>query len=777
MRKRCIFPFPVVALVALLFILPGLPRAEECTTVVVSGSATVDGRPLLWKNRDWSDRDNKLAYLGEGPLAAVAVVKPGNSASAYMGVSEEGFAIEQSDSRADLNLLLITIDTIRADRLSCYDPTHVQTPFIDGLASVGTVFTRAFSHVPLTLPAHANILIGKIPPAHGVHDNGRFTVQEDFLTLAEHLRNRGYATGAFVGGYPLHSRFGLAQGFDIYDDRLRAVPSISREFAERRASTVADGALSWLTGRRSPWFLWVHFFDPHDPYEPPEPFLSRFKDAPYDGEVAYVDETVGRLLAFLRDTGLTDETIVVLTGDHGESLGEHGELTHGSLAYNTTLWVPLIITVPGWKPARVDQFVSHVDIFPTVCDVLSLGKPAGLEGRSLVPAMKGRKLSSKPIYFECLSPYYGRGWAPIRGLIDGRMKFTESPIPELYDLEKDFNETVNLAGTRNLAGFRNALGRILEAEASRSSEAETKLNAAAIEKLRSLGYVAGPAAPKKKSFGPEDDVKSLLPYHERSMAALIMNHAGRVSEAIEQLKQIITTRPDMDVAHVNLALVYEAAGHTADARRVFLDGLEAMPESYDLLTHAIGFFIVAGDFREAVTLAESHPLPQMESDPKIWVDLGICYRNLANYDKAMAAYEKAVAIDPTYPIIYNNMGTLQLSLHREQPDPSLLKKAVKHFEKALELNPDYAGAYYGLGQAHYGSGDFDSSIAAMKKAVGLDPELVDALFYWGMALYRVRRFAEALPLLEAYREKTQKTLAAADLRKLDEVIASCRARK
>ena len=681
-------------------------------------------------------------------------------------------------SRAGLNLLLITIDTLRADRLSCYDPAHVKTPSIDGLAASGTVFTRAFAHAPLTLPAHASLLLGKTPLGHGVHDNGRFTVRKEFLTLAEHLQGLGYSTGAFVSGYPLHSRFGLAQGFEIYDDRFAAAPGLDLEFAERRAGDTADKAMSWLEGQRSPWFIWVHFYDPHDPYEPPEPFRTKFKNAPYDGEVAYVDEAVGRLLAFLRDQGLADGTMVVLTGDHGESLGEHGELTHGFLAYNTTLWVPLVIRVPGKKPSRSGQTVCHIDVFPTVCDALSLGRPGGLEGRSLVPAMDGRKLPPSLVYFESLAPFYGRGWAPIRGTLDGRMKFIESPIPELYDLEKDFGEAANLAGTRDLAGFRRPLDKMVEAEASaRGSGAETKLDVAAVEKLRSLGYVAGPAAPHKKNFGPEDDVKTLLPYHERSMEALVLSRAGRESAAIEQLKEVIAARPDMDVAQVNLALLYEAAGRAEDARRVLLDGLKALPESYDLFTHTIGFFIGSGDYRAAVDLAESHLLPQMETDPRIWVGLGTCYRNLKDYAKAQAAYETALAIDPTYPVIHNNLGTLQLALSQERHDAAVLEEAIAHFEKAVELDPRYAVAFYGLGQAHLRSRDYGRAADALKKAVGLDPGLVDARFFLGMAYYREGLYADALAPLEAYRASTRNNMGASDLKKLDGVIAECRARK
>jgi len=687
-------------------------------------------------------------------------------------------AAEGPAAKPALNLLLITVDTLRADRLSCYDPAHVRTPNMDGLAGAGTAFSRAFSHVPLTLPAHASLLLGTTPPAHGVRDNGRFIVPAGAQTLAELLKSRGYATAAFVGGYPLHSRFGLAQGFDAYDDRFAAAPGVAREFAEARAGDVVEKALAWARGPRSPWFLWVHLYDPHDPYEPPEPFRTRFKDAPYDGEVAYVDETLGRLLAALRDRGLMDETVVVLTGDHGESLGEHGELTHGFLTYNPALWVPLIVAAPGLKPRRSEEIVAHIDVFPTVCDLLGVPMPDGLEGRSLAPALEGRKLRPRPVYFECLSPYYGRGWAPIRGFIDGPVKFVDSPIPEFYDIAADFGETANLAAGRDLGAFRQRLEKLAgEAVPGQADGAEAKLDATAVERLRSLGYAAGPAAPKKSSFGAQDDVKTLLPFHTRSMRALALSRDGQPGGAARMLDEIIAARPDLDVARVNLALVHEASGRPGEARKVLFEGLRALPGSYDVFTHAVGFLVAAGEFREAAALVESRSLPQMESDPKIWIDLGLCYRNLGDYGKAKAAYEAALAVDPTYPVVHNNLGALELAADRERPDPEAVERAAAHFSKALALDPAYAAAHYGLGQAHYRAGRLDAAVASMAAAVRNDPDLADARFYLGLALYRQKRFAEALAPLETYREKARKSLSAADLKKLDGLIAECRARK
>ncbi len=246
------------------------------------------------------------------------------------------------------NLLLITIDTLRPDRLSCYSSPYLKTPNIDSLAEKGFLFSRAFAHTPTTLSSHTNILLGVTPLYHGVRANANFVVPKEFLTLAGHLKSYGYSTGAIVGGYPLDSKFGLTQGFDTYDDDFTGSGPKKSALLERKAEAVVDKALSWLKERPSPWFLWIHCYDPHDPYEPPAPFSVQYKKQPYDGEVAYVDFALGKLLSYLQEHKLFGSTLIVLTGDHGESLGQHGELTHGYLAYNTTLWIPLIIVAPGF---------------------------------------------------------------------------------------------------------------------------------------------------------------------------------------------------------------------------------------------------------------------------------------------------------------------------------------------------------------------------------------------------------------------------------------------
>jgi len=672
------------------------------------------------------------------------------------------------------NVLLITIDTLRADRLSCYDSSHVSTPNIDKLASQGVIFTRAFCHVPLTLPSHTCIMTGKTPPAHAVRDNGRFVVPAELLTIAEYLKSQGYATAAVIGGYPVHSRFGLNQGFDTYDDRLGEIKEANRELAEVRAEVVTNRGLAWLKSVSGPWFLWLHFYDPHDPYEPPEPYRTKFLNNPYEGEVAYVDEQVGRLLNYLKQSNLSQNTLIILTADHGESLGDHGESTHGFLTYNPTLWVPLIITGPGIRAARVEQLVSHLDLFPTICDFLSRPKPADLEGRTLLSAARGKRLPAKPIYFECLYPYYSRGWAPIHGHIDGRWKFIDSPIPELYDLETDFKEEHNQVLKQDLPQFRKTQEKL-----NRESglKAEQKPDAEAIEKLKSLGYLVGPAPTRKKNFSPKDDVKVLLPFYEKAMFTLRLNASGKKELAIEELKQIIQERPDLDVARVNLALIYEASGELELARQTLMAALQALPESYDVFTHAVGYFIAQQQYKEAVNIAESRYLPQMDSDPKIWIDLGLCYRHLKDYPKALAAYERAASIDPGYALIHNNLGMLYLAWYLDTHDGSFLTKAISCFDRAIGLDPDYAAAHYGRGLAAYRVSQFEETINFMSRALSLNPDLADANFYLGMALYREKRFREALGPLQTYRKLAGPKLAASELRKLDEIISECQRNK
>jgi len=590
-----------------------------------------------------------------------------------------------------LNFLLITIDTLRSDRLSCYTDEHLKTPNIDSLAEKGILFSRAFANTSTTLPSHANILLGTTPLYHGVHENSNFIVREEFLTLSEHLKSNGYNTGAFVGAFPLDSRFGLTQGFDIYDDDYGNNQYQSSAFVERKAEVVVDNALEWLKAQESAWFLWIHCFDPHDPYEPPEPFKTQYEKHPYNGEVAYVDFVLGKLLNYMNEKNLFDNTLVVFTGDHGESLGEHGEMTHGFYAYNSSIWVPLIIAFPGVKPGQVEQYISHIDIFPTVCDVLDIKKPSFLQGVSLLPAMKGKKLRKMPIYIESMYPYYTVGWAPQRGFIYDKEKFIDSPIPELFDLDKDFEELKNLAERKKLDRYRKQLELIIKNQSLRENiKAERRIDRESMEKLRSLGYVSGSKVPKKESYGPKDDVKVLLPYHNRSMKAMDLYKEGKTKEGFELLKEVITERKDIDIAYFNLGALYKEEGKMREALEVLKLGIENIPSSYKIFSAYISDLLNTGQYDEVIKAFEGKSLFQMEHDPEIWNSLGIAYSSKEDFEKAMVAYEKAISIDHEYPLVYNNLGTAYLSIFIKTKDSRTYQKSLQNFKKAIELDSDCA---------------------------------------------------------------------------------------
>jgi arylsulfatase A-like enzyme len=604
------------------------------------------------------------------------------------------------------NVLLITIDTLRADRVGVYDPKRILTPHIDRFAAGAAVFTRAFAHTPTTLASHANILLGVTPPFHGVHDNANFIVRGEMLTLAECLKAAGYATGAFVGGFPLDSRFGLNQGFDIYDDRFTEGGPGIQQGRERRARAVWDAARGWIKGRRSPWFLWLHFFDPHEPYDPPEPFRSRYAAAPYDGEVAYSDSVVGAVLEELEASRLLPGTLVVVTGDHGESLGEHGEKTHGFLAYNSTLWIPLIIRAPGGEPRMIRQNVAHVDLFPTVCDVLGIRLPAGLQGRSLVPLLNGKSLPEKPIFFESLSPAANLGWAPITGFIDRSDKFIETPIPELFDLERDFAETENRAGRTPLAAYRDTLRRIVQVLTSPSSAgAGRAMDAEAQAKLRSLGYLAGRQGPATKAAGPSLDVKILLPLHNRAMDALDLVRAGRAKAGMDALKEIVSGGSPVSTAYLNLAVACKTLDRPEDAIEVLKAGMAALPDIYELLFQFIISLHEAGRFGEAVKAFASSGFSQTASDPVLWNYVGLAYFGLKDLAKASECYEQSLAIDPKFAAPHSNLGTLWTFQFKAENDPALYRKAVDAFARAIALDPGYGPAFHGLGVAHFQARD------------------------------------------------------------------------
>lgn len=650
------------------------------------------------------------------------------------------------------NLLLITIDTLRSDRLSCYDNKHLRTPNIDSLAKKGVLFTRAFAHTSTTLPSHTNILLGTTPLNHGVHDNSNFIVREDLLTLAEYLKHHGYISGAFVGAYPLDRRFGLSQGFDIYDDNYEMRETGREITGEREAQVVVDRAIEWLKANKSPWFLWIHCYDPHDPYTPPEPYRTMYAKCPYDGEVAYVDSVMGKLFQFLDENQLPPKTVIVFTGDHGESLDEHGEKTHGFFAYNSTLWVPLIISVPGIKARRIHQNVCHTDIFPTVCDALQIETPKLHHGISLLHAMKGKKLKTRSMYFESLSPYYTMGWAPITGYIYKNDKFIESPIPELYNLDKDFAEIHNLADEKKADTYRKRLDQLISSQFLEDSmKAEKGMDKTTLEKLQSLGYIASYKGTQKEKFGPEDDVKVLLPYHNKSNLAYELYANGNIKQGMELLKKVITEKKNVSRAYANLAKLYANAGRVGDAIEVLKMGMEYLPASYTIFSECIGFLFEAKRFDEVIQTFEGKNFMETEFDASVWNYVDPAYWKTKNEEKAKECYEKSISIDRKFPLPYNNLGTYYLSTYRRTEDPNDLQKAMENFKKAIKLDPFYGLPYNGLGVVYIYQGNFTVAITSLKKALEILPNLDEPLYHLGIAYMQQNDYSTASMYFERFR--------------------------
>ncbi|HEK86236.1 MAG: sulfatase-like hydrolase/transferase [Candidatus Saccharicenans sp.] len=670
------------------------------------------------------------------------------------------------------NLLLITIDTLRPDRLSCYDSSHLKTPNIDRLAANGVVFTRAFAHTPLTLPSHANILLGLTPLRHGVHDNGFFKVPPELPNMATYLKSNGYSCGAFIGAFPLDSRFGLNQGFEVYDQNYGAGTGLDFKFTERKAEAVVKSAMDWLKNQKQPWFAWIHCFDPHQPYEPPEPFATQYKNDPYSGEVAYVDASLAPLLDYLQKTNQLGQSVIVLTGDHGQSLGEHGETTHGYFTYNSTLWVPLIITAPGLKPQKIGENVCHIDIFPTVCDLLGLKTPDYLEGLSLVPIIKGKSLPSRKIYFESLYAYYRRGWAPLRGFIEGNKKFIDSPIPELYDLKSDFQENKNIA-TASISREKEALNELIKKESAFKLEARYRPDAAAKEKLQSLGYVGGYQPPEKKVFGPEDDLKTLLPFNHQFELAQEFYFQGKVAESVRLLKDLITKRPEFDNPYLFLVTIYEKSKNLSEAEKILKAGTEANPRNYKLWMEYGLVLVEEGNYDQAL-VSLNKALGLVDWDPDLWNYLGVAYWKSGQPEKAIEVYEKALALDPAYPVVLTNLATSEMSLALKNRDRQILTSAEEHFKKAIELDPEHAEAYNGLGAVYRIQGNIDGAIFNWNRTLTIVPDHRYALYNLALAYLDTGKKEQALAYLNKYKQLYGHSLSDKEKAELETLIEKCR---
>jgi arylsulfatase A-like enzyme/Flp pilus assembly protein TadD len=655
-----------------------------------------------------------------------------------------------------LDVLLITVDTLRADALGAFGNERASTPWIDRLAEGGLRFTRAYAHNVVTLPSHSNILSGRYPFEHGVRDNAGFRFPPDVETLATRLKRLGYRTGAFVSAFPLSSRFGLARGFDAYDDSFLSGAGLRQADEERPGPVTVEAARRWLAAGSGPTFLWVHLYEPHFPYEPREPFASRFPDDPYLGEVAAADAALEPLLRPLVGAGKSGRTVVVFTGDHGESRGEHGEKTHGIFAYEGPLRVPLIVFCPRLaSPARVESPVRHVDIVPTILEAIGAPRVPDLPGRSLLAARTDP--DSPPSYFEALFGMMSRRWAPLYGVVRGPLKYIELPMAELYDLTADRREERNLVATRpeDLDRMKALLGRIRAADRGPSrgvsEDAETR------ERLRALGYLAASdAAPSKERYTEDDDPKRLIALDAELQAVDARRKAGDLAGALVQCEDVVRRRPTMPLALVQLSLLQREAGRLPEALKTAERALALAPDDAQTASTVASHLNDLGRFRESAELLEPYA---GRSEPSLDVLLtrGAALAETQRTDEALAVFRRALDLAPTSARILVDVGNVHLAARQYEP-------AREAFDQAIARQPDLARAHNGLGVLAAETGHLDEAVARWKKAAELDPQDWDTLYNLGRALRRAGRDAEARPYVERFAREAPPALYARDIR-------------
>ena len=549
------------------------------------------------------------------------------------------------------SLLLVTLDTTRADHLGAYGYTHVDTPTLDGWGSAGVVFERCITPVPLTLPSHVSLMTGLLPPSHGVHVNGEAALPAEAVTLAERLRDAGYATGAVVGALVLDERFGLAQGFEKYDDDLSKGAAPSRYgYIQRDAKAVTDSALLFLKRTRRPFFLWVHYFDPHAPYAPPHGASpSGRSGTPYDAEISYVDAQLARLADYLEQSGAAAHTLVVATADHGEGLWEHGEVTHGLFVYESTLHVPLIARFPDRRAAgtRVAQPVTLVDVVPSLLEWLGVPTADRLDGRVLpladVPAADERAL-----YFENEGTAQIFGWSRLWGIASGDWKIVRAPRPELFDLRGDPYEMRDRYAdqgerARALVQLSDRTRAELVAHHALPHEKPT-LNEEDERRLRALGYASAPPTENDSGVDPKDRVAV---YHKLE-AALTQVDEGAPAQGLDMLTEI-AERDDPGNLRA-LAVVGDLAMHEASVRDKAIDVLDraARSEIRDReLLLAVRLWL-AGALGEAGRHEEELAALQLAvklapERPGIHYRIGLASEAVGRFAEARASYERALA--------------------------------------------------------------------------------------------------------------------------------------
>lgn len=638
-----------------------------------------------------------------------------------------------------INLVVVTIDTLRPDRLHCYGNKAIETPALDALAQRGVLFENAVAQTPLTPPSHASIFTGTNPNVHQVRNTGGFALQASPIPLARILQAQGWDTAAFIGASVLKKAVGFGQGFNVYDDQMpKPETSLEEgEYPERRASVVADHAIGWLKAQSGkPYFVWLHLYDPHEPYLPPTPFREKYKQNLYDGEVAYTDQQLGRVLDAVAKKSPGGNTIVVVLSDHGESLGEHGEFNHGIFLYDATLRIPFLIAGAGVPPGiRVKQQARTIDVLPTLLELMGGKAAAPVQGVSLVPAFQGANLPPTYSYQETLYPKMNMGWSELRGIRSAKWKYVRAPRPELYDLEQDPQEKVNVIDAhpkefRELDEQLKAISKVGAGEVEKVTSSQ--VDSQTMAQLKSLGYLSGMAPTDVELNGKGADPKDRIATLRAFQTVL-----GPGAQAVPSARRIETLRQALAADNTNPSLYFYLGAEYEKANR-------------------------HGEAMGVYEAAEKQGI----SNGRLLARMGDLSLRGGNRERAIAAYEKAAQLNPTDTGSQVNLATAYL-------EGGKVAESERCFRWVLTIEEN-AAAYNGLGLIAIQRQDHAAARVHFEHAVGLEPGLVEAQLNLGLIYKMSGDIARAKACFEAFVAKAPRAQYRKLIPQVEAEIASMR---
>lgn len=675
--------------------------------------------------------------------------------------------------KSNLNVLVIVIDTLRADHLGCYGYGAIETPNIDALAQEGVRFNQVASAIPLTLPSHCSIFTGTYPLFHLVRDNGGYYLDEDYITLPEMLKVRNYKTAAFISAYVLDSKWGLDQGFDYYFDEfdLTKYKKVSLSSVQRPGGEVQREAIEWLEkNKENKFFAWIHYYDPHSPYTPPPPFDKKYEGRPYDGEIAYIDFLIGRLMDYLQQEKLLEKTLLVFTSDHGEGLGEHKEILHGNFIYDTTVRVPLIIRFPDKEiqDKVISTQVRLIDIVPTILDYLGIEFSEEIQGVSLLPLIKGNS-EDLPAYSETYYPRIHFGWSELISIRKNGYKYIDAPKPELYDLRADPSELNNLyLQKKDIAEqLKSELNQIIERDSTKAGKkaAKRELDQETRQKLRALGYLGSTTEANLEKRGthladPKDkiDVIKLMTEAEKMddeekydeaivilenlltldsnivdahlMLGNMYSKKERYEDAIGEFNKAIEINPDYDAPRINMAMAYKQLDKYDEAIALLKEVHAREPRNNRANYHLADAYMSIKDYDSAIKYLRIG-LRYEPSSPTLNAELAMNYYDLGNLEKSEENLNKALQYNPN---IHSAHFTLALIYEKKRNYIA----AEQEYYKEIKNNPDDFRPYFNLGKIYGMQRDFTKQIEYYNKALERHSNFAEGYFYLAKAYLDTR---------------------------------------